>query len=112
MNLQTLVITYEGKRIWDKQLIGTYEPESSEFDGDVQMKLCCQLKTPEIIDKKEYDEGQNILKEISQNSLTGMVEKETMPNMKDRKSSKSKIQSVLVEKRINIGEKKPESVER
>jgi hypothetical protein len=49
VNLQTLVLVHEGKRIWNQQLLGTYTvDEGSEFLG-AKLKISSVLLTPEIL---------------------------------------------------------------
>ena len=45
VNLQTMVMLHEGKRVWDKDLLGTYYAINQLF-GKAKLRIKAFLKTP------------------------------------------------------------------
>lgn len=47
INLQTLVVLHEGRRIWSQQLMGSYGAEDGPF-AKGKLKISCELDSPEV----------------------------------------------------------------
>jgi len=59
--LQSLIIVYEGLRIWDQPLIGTYTTCDNTSFPKVKFKLSCTLTSPKIINMPENSFDFNVL---------------------------------------------------
>lgn len=46
VNLQTLVIVQDKRRIWNKKLLGTYKPNKNSSHAQGKIKISCILNSP------------------------------------------------------------------
>jgi hypothetical protein len=47
VNLQSLVMVHEGRRLWNKQLLGTYKTDKESEFPHGKLKISCVLNSPE-----------------------------------------------------------------
>jgi hypothetical protein len=47
VNLQSLVMMHEGRRLWNKQLLGTYKTDKESDFPQGKLKVSCVLNSPE-----------------------------------------------------------------
>lgn len=48
LNLQSLAMVHEGRRLWDKQLLGTYKGDKESHFPQARLKVSCVLKSPQL----------------------------------------------------------------
>jgi len=49
INLQTLVLVHEGRRIWNQQLLGTYTVDEGDGFIGAKLKISSVLLSPDIL---------------------------------------------------------------